>query len=177
MKRDILAGRYLKALTNTLDSDSLVPVLGQLTEIITVIKSNETVKLFFESPAVPQSDKVKALNTFIDKSGLGKELGNFLRLLAKNNKFELLSDMDLHIDKAIDTQLNQSSAIVFSSSPLTDKQEQDLVTYLKDSTDKTIKAKFKQSDEFIGGFKAILDNTIYDGTLENSINLLLRSTN
>ena len=67
---------------------------------------------------------------------------------------------------------NQIEVVVDTTDGFGKKEQEMLTKYLKDVTQKDISLSINIKDNMLGGFKATVDNILYDGTVENALDKL-----
>jgi F-type H+-transporting ATPase subunit delta len=168
MRNSILATRYINALLLTTDSkDKALAALNDLAEVINFISSSNELESLLYSPLVTVAQKKNLVTPLLDKYN-NKTLKSFILLLIQKKRITLLSDLDQLIPNLISNYLNVLEVNVETPVNFSKEDEETIKSLLSHRFDKTINPVFTKSDKILGGFKAVVGNTIYDGTLENS---------
>lgn len=169
MKNLILASRYLNAFSDSIDDkDALIASLSSLSELVDVVSNSVELNSMLYSPIISIEHKKNLITPLLDKYD-NKVLKNFVLLLVKKKRLMLLHDINRLIPLEINKINNVLEVRVESSTEFSDEDKRVVHDVLSKRFNKTIKPVFKNTNEILGGFKVIVGDTIYDGTLENSL--------
>lgn len=151
------------------EANSLEETEEELSSIVEVFFSDDTIRHYFLSPLVDPSEKERTA----DKSVRGKAseiVANFIALVVRKNRFLYLQDILEDYRSGVDLIKNRSSLRVISKESLGN----DVVERIK----KSISSKFgrelrvtEQTDpHLIGGFKIYIDDFLIDASIRAKLN-------
>ena len=168
MRHVLLATRYVKAFSNCFDNDNdKVKQLQALDRFISKIKlESDTIKML-DDPTVSLSKKIKVLNLYVPKAN--KMLINFLSLLVKKDRFFLISDMEIVVERMIYGLKNQVSATAYASASLQASDKSTIIAYLKSYFNKDVDLNMIVDESILAGVRVESNNIIFDATLDNSL--------
>ena len=169
MKDGILAERYLNALKNTLDESEVLAVLDELLEIVHSIVINKPFYSLLSSPLVSEEKKFKAISELVSKTTNPSRLLGFFKLLIQKKRVTTLSSLIVPVQQLISELSGRVNVRVEAAAAFNPSDAQVLAQYLSDVTQKTVKLEVEENPEMLGGFKAHLGDTIYDGSIQNSL--------
>lgn len=173
MSKSILAQKYAIALTRSLSKDELESTVTEVINYIDQILTNTPLSKLLLNPISQDIVKEKEIKQITQnsksKSGMSQK---FFLLLLKKKRLMLIPE----IKSCLTTQLNEIQnkiEVDIYTSKETDSTEIDkILNTIKKLTPKNIKANLHEDNKIIGGFKLAMDNTIYDATLNNTLEKL-----
>lgn len=169
MKNLILAARYLNALSESLDGKDVIEAsLTSLSDFISIISNSAALSSMLYSPMISIEQKKNLMTPLLEKYN-NRILKNFVLLLIQKKRLVLLDAIGTLIPLEINKINNILEVRVETSVDFSDQDKKNVHELLSKRFDKIIKPVFKNTDEILGGFKVIVGDTIYDGTLENSL--------
>ena len=173
MSKSILAQKYALALTQSLPKDEIESTVSEVINYIDQILSNTPLSKLLLNPISQNNIKEKEIKQITQnsksKSGMSEK---FFLLLLKKKRLSIIPE----IKNCLITQLNDIQnkiEVNIYVSKETEKTEIDkILNTIKKLTPKNIKANLHEDKKIIGGFKLAMDNTIYDATLNNTLEKL-----
>ena len=96
----------------------------------------------------------------------------FFFLLVSKNRISLLPLIKEGMKRELLDLKNEIEVYVIAASKMENQNKDRFIQYLKSQLGKEIKANFTESNRYLGGFYAKVRHTVYDGTLDNSLNNL-----
>lgn len=166
-----VAGRYARAFAevaaaHNMDPDKTVQELEQLGALFT--ESHELHNVFL-NPAVPHEQKVNLLDAIINKMGGSRMLRNFLAVLVDHRRIGQINEIAREFREQLDTRMGIADAQVNSARPLSAAEKKTLETQLAGVTGKTIRARYAENPELLGGAVVRIGSTIYDGSVRGQL--------
>jgi F-type H+-transporting ATPase subunit delta len=171
MQNDVVLARvYARALDECLSSEK--EINRALMEIEAFLDFWDGCSDFREallSPFVSLEKTLGILDGLLKKLKPAKKLGNFLRLLLKNQRLGLLGKINREYIAITDQRLNRGSATVFTSQELDEKEQQDLKKRLEVLLKKSLTIHFEVRTELLGGFMVKSGGVILDYSVQGQM--------
>ena len=167
-----LSKRYAKALFSlTLDEKQLDSVKKDIHKLNGLLAEDGDFSAFITNPIISRSRQMSVVkDTF---SGVVSELVlNFLLLLARKKRLNVLPEIILDFNRLILVHNNQIHAEVFSSSPLTDGQIDKIRQRLAKLTNKEILMNTSIDEDLLGGFTIRVEDVIIDNSIRYQLSKL-----
>ena len=142
--REIIAKKYVQALSDTFDGKSLENVAKVINSLAKAI-SDEKVAVIINAPEVSKEKKSEILLKSV-KNVKSKELNNFLKLIVENGRIELIPDIANELNKIISKKKKSYKGIVYSDSDIDSKVLGDLEKGLGKKFDSKISLSFNKGD-------------------------------
>ena len=116
--------------------------------------------------------KVAGLFIGILSGKLDGQAENFVRVLAENNRLDLLPDIRTQFEAFKNEREGVVEAEVLSAFELSEAQLADLVQRLEKKTGRKVRAKVNVDRELIGGIKVVLGDKVIDGSARAQLGAL-----
>ena len=172
-----VAKNYAQALMELAAKDLTLKetFLNEIKIINESINQATNAKKTFQSPVVSHDEK-KELIKKIFSGKLNSKVLNFLFLLIDKHRFNLLPEIQDHLNKLVNKEkgiviAEVSSVIELDSTTLEDLKQQ-LESILKKSEKVTIESKIEPS--LIGGLKVRVNDFVYDSSIKGRLENLKR---
>lgn len=149
-------------------------VFADLQEIEKALKDNEAFKTFSDNPKVSKDERLAfVLNTF---KGVDAPLLNTIKLLADKKQLGLLPEIAKAFSTFRDADLNQAHMKVESVYPLS-TEELDAIgaSFIKRTGYHKLLIENVINESLVGGIRATIGTTVYDGSVLNDLNRLEKS--
>jgi len=119
-----------------------------------------------QAAADPQRSDAQRAGLFIAVLGgrLSGEAENFVRLLAQNDRLELLPEIRAQFEALKNEREGVMEATVQSAFELSDAQLKDIVARLEQKTGRKVRPQVSVDRELIGGLKIVLGDKVIDGS-------------
>ncbi|MFT5170748.1 MAG: F-type H+-transporting ATPase subunit delta [Candidatus Marinamargulisbacteria bacterium] len=170
MQDQILSKRYVKALRNVLAKKGDVdPVFTGLIALITGIEADVKLNAFLENPVISSENKISVLKSIVEEKHQNPFVSQFFVTLVKKNRLSLLSLIKEQMKRELNDLNDQIDVYVVSATQFTEASRKAFVAVIEQKTGKTVNPKFTLSDKYLGGFYAKVGQTVYDGTLDGSL--------
>lgn len=176
MSLNVLVKRYIVAYNNCFVKQQRVDALQDLKVFCSEVLNKKAYYSFLVSPVVSFKVKKNALSDipFLQNR---PSLKNFILLLNTKHRLNLLTHIFSIVDEFILEEESKVQLYVHSPVELTSSQIQQISSLIQTKTNKTPLIEFKLDKSILGGVKIVSNNTIYDGTIINTLNKLKLSFN
>jgi F-type H+-transporting ATPase subunit delta len=134
--------------------------------------SSGDLRNFLESPAIDESAKQKAIEQIAAKMGLGAAVQNFIRLIVKHRRTDMLHEIRQAFQQELNARLGIAEAEVTSAQGLSDQQKAELTRAIERRTGKKIEARFSEDSGLLGGAVVRVGSTVYDGSVREQLSRL-----
>jgi F-type H+-transporting ATPase subunit delta len=176
MKDRVLASRYVLALENVVGESELESVYEQLISISDAfITSNAWSSL--QSPVLDIAKKKELIKALCSTLKTNSVIENFFYVLLDKNRIQLLPTISKQASERLSDLKKEILVLVEADQGFSSKDEARLSQYVANQTKKNVKLELKRVDDSLGGFKAYVDNVVYDGSVESALDKLKLSFN
>lgn len=134
--------------------------------------SSADLRNFLESPAIDESAKQKAVEQVAAKMELGAAVRNFVRLIVRHRRTEMLREIGKSFQQELNARLGIAEAEVTSALKLSDQQRGELTRAIERRTGKKIEARFSEDSTLLGGAVVRVGSTVYDGSVREQLSRL-----
>lgn len=141
---ELIAKRYIKAIKESSDSSS-VKLVASVLSVLAEAFENEKFVAIINNPDVDSKQKSEILLSST-KNVNSKEVDNLIKLLAENNRLNILPAIAEGFRKDLASSTKTYTGIVYSDSDLDDKTIQDLGSGISKKFDSTITLTFVKND-------------------------------
>lgn len=131
------------------------------------IIANPTYLDFLVSPAIPMSERLRALDEAF--GDLPEYIVSFLKLLCEKGRAPLLLSCIAAFDDLAMAAAHTAIASVYSAVELSKEQKAALVTKLETVSGKTVEAVFSVDPSLIGGVRIDMEGKTYDGSIRRRL--------
>lgn len=168
-----VAGRYAAALFDLANESSKLPeVEADLQKFRRLLDESPDLVRLVRSPVVRAEDQAKALAAIVDRAGLGALSGNFLKLLAKNRRLFVISDVISAFRALAAKSRGEATAEVTSAVALTDAQIAELKKTLKASVGKDVTLNARVDPSLLGGLVVKIGSRMVDSSIRTKLQSL-----
>ncbi len=164
------ATRYARALLDVLLKES-TPEQGaeDLGRVSALTQQFPELQRAFTNPAIPAARKRALINELLPKLSLSAPVGKLLLLLAERDRLVLLSDLITVYQERLEDLRQVVRAEVTTAEPLAPERLSSLQRRLAGATGRTVKVTTKVDPSIIGGVRARIGGTVYDGSLATQL--------
>lgn len=160
----ISEGLFESALSNNLVSQ----FKEDLKFIVFTLKNNNELFTFLTSPFIEYKEKLKTANQVFN-STLENDMLSFLNLLIEKNLLSYIEVIKTQFEKLSNEHENIIEGTIYTPFELSDNQIKSLELSFSNKLKKTIKFKQKIEKNLIAGIKIILDDTVYEYTINSKL--------
>lgn len=156
---------YANALLElAVETNSIESTEEELTQIVEVFSSDDTVRHFFLSPVVDPIQKEKAAYKAIH--GRASDIvANFISLVVRKNRFLFLPDIVESFRAGVDQLKNRSSLRILSKEALLPEQKEKIIKSLSASFKRELRVSETLDSHLIGGFRLYVDDYLIDASI------------
>ncbi|MCP4050704.1 MAG: ATP synthase F1 subunit delta [bacterium] len=169
MIKRVLASKYAIAFKHSVKQEEVSVSFETLISILENIVNESDVFEFFKSPIVDIKRKTESLDKIIERIKVSEKINNFLQLIISKNRLEILPELIAELKNELNVVLNQVEVKCYTAVDLTDEIKEKIKKTIKTFTDKKIVVDFIEDPELLGGFRFLMDNKLYDGSLKNAL--------
>lgn len=168
-----VAGRYASALFDlAVEQGKAADVEQDLTSFQALIDESADLRRLVKSPAFTGGDQVKAISAIVDRAGLSTISANFLRVIARNRRLYVVSDMIRAYRQLAARARGEIDAEVVSAAPLTEAQVVQLSDTLKAAVGKDVRIQTRVDSALLGGLVVKVGSRMIDSSLKTKLNSL-----
>ena len=144
--------------------------LKQFKDFCTAFSDSMELRNVLASPAVPREAKHGVIEKLAARLGAGKIVRNFLFVVADHRRMHMLPEIYAAFEEVIREREGVAEAEISSATDLSAAQKKRFSQILERLTGKKIQAKFSLNPDLLGGAVVRVGDTIYDGSVRNSLN-------
>jgi F-type H+-transporting ATPase subunit delta len=165
-----IARPYAAALFDLARSDgSVAAVESGLDAVHKLSGESADFRRFLRSPVIGAGEKSAALETILGKIDIGKTVGNFLRVVARNGRLFALPAIVREFQALAAAERGEVSADVTSAAPLSAAQRKSLADTLKHKIGKTVTLTEHVDPSLIGGLQVKVGSQMIDSSLKTKL--------
>ena len=167
-----IAYRYAKSLLLLAEEKKILNNISVDAELIynTIFVSKE-LRSVLKSPVVKLNIKKSLLNKIFENK-ICQEAMNFLDFVIEKKREDILLEIFKEFLLLVDKENNVINTKVVSAVALNDETKQSIIRKFENRTGKNIKVNYTLDPELIGGFIIKIEDTVYDASIKNQLQLL-----
>lgn len=170
MNVETIARRYASALADVVTKSGETEVVkAELKTWVELINANGNLQKIFANPAIAHLSKEKILEDLLAKTKPSRTTANFLRVLLRNNRLVILSEINQTFLKVLEERSGIAAGQVISARPLSESEKSALQTALAKLTGKKIFLNYQINENIIGGVITRIGSTIYDNSVRTRL--------
>jgi len=166
-----VARPYAEAAFKLADEAGALAKWSEMLGSLAQVGADARVRASVADPNLPDA-KVAGLFISILSGQLDGQAENFVRVLAQNNRLDLLSEIRTQFEALKNEREGVVEAEVQSAFELSDAQLADLVQRLEKRTGRKVRATVNVDRELIGGVKVVLGDKVIDGSARAQLGAL-----
>jgi F-type H+-transporting ATPase subunit delta len=161
--------RYAKSLMAVAIERGTSPeeILGDLENAAVFLAEQPRILELFKNPKLPMADRLGALERFLAASHLQPLNQNFLRLLLRKQRMDILGGIVEEFRALADAQAGIIRAEVSSAAPLTDTVVELIRSRLAARFGKQVILSLAVEPELIGGLVVRVGSLLFDGSIRS----------
>jgi F-type H+-transporting ATPase subunit delta len=144
--------------------------LKQLADFEAAFVESSELRNFLTSPGVPREAKHGIIEKIAARIGAGKIIRNFLFVISDHQRSHILPEIVAAFQDVIRQRQGIAEAEISSAVELSAPQKKKFAQTLERLTGKKIQAKYSLDPALLGGAVVRVGDTIYDGSVRNSLN-------
>lgn len=161
-----LAERYARALAEVIGPEGdYRQAFRDLENFASVYKESAELREVFESPAVAPEQKTKVMLAILERLEASSVTTRFFRVLLAHYRMNLLEEIRTAFEEIVNNRLGVVKMKVTSASPLSSKQQQEILGRFGELTQKRVDIEYQVDPNLLGGVLAQIKSTVYDGTV------------
>ncbi len=165
-----IGSTYAKALFDVaLEENVLETMKADFNAFVEALKLEPSYMDVLKHPKLSKEDK-KSLVSRVLANNTSHLLTNFLMVLIDKDRINMLGEILVSFNEAVNTHLGITEGTVYSAVALSEEQLQTLTDTFTKKLAKEVKFNVVLDSSLIGGFKVSVNNVVYD----NSIKLQLK---
>lgn len=169
-----VAGRYASALFDLANDDRKLPDVEQdMLRVEQLIIDNPDLARMVRSPVFSADEQGKAIGAIAARAALAPLTGNFLKLLARNRRLFVLTDIIKAFRGIVARHRGEVTADVVSAHPLNDGQLAALTDTLSGTAGgKKVRISTSVDPALLGGLVVKMGSRMIDSSLKTKLNTL-----
>ena len=144
--------------------------LKQLRDFAAAFAESADLRNVLANPAVPKEAKHGVIEKIAARLGAGKIIRNFLFVVADHHRTHVFPEILATFEQVIRQRQGIAEAEICSAVELSAAQKKRFSQILERITQKKVEAKFSLDPGLLGGAVVRVGDTIYDGSVRNSLN-------
>ena len=166
-----VARPYAEAVFRLADADGALPKWSEMLVALAAVAADARMLAAIKDPNLSDA-KVAGLFISILAGKLNGDAENLVRVLAENDRLELLTEIRRQYEALRNEREGIVQAEVQSAFDLSDAQVRDLVSRLEKKTGRKVRAKVTLDKELIGGVRVVLGDKVIDGSARAQLGAL-----
>ena len=163
-----LARPYAEAVFRMAQGEKDLAGWSSRVQSLALIVSDAQVARLIVDPAVA-ADRVASLIIEVAGADLGERGGNFVKVLAENNRLALLPEISTQFETLKANAEATLEATITSAQELTQAQIDDLVAGLKAKFNRAVNVQVALDPELIGGAVIAIGDQVIDGSVKGRL--------
>src|SRR5512146_239948 len=166
-----VTSRYARAFADVVIDLKLDPtqIREELRSMVEIVGANPDLRRVWESPAVPQEQKLKLLDALAARAGLVSPVRNFMAVLIDHGRMAMLAEIATQFEVELNQRLGVAEAEVTSVRELSSQERAALEEQLAKVTGMKVRASYALDRKLLGGAVVKVGSTIYDGSLRGQL--------
>lgn len=163
-----LARPYAEAVFRMAQGENDLAGWSSRVQSLALIVSDAQVARLIADPAVP-AERVASLIIEVAGGDLGERGGNFVKVLAENDRLSLLPEIGVQFEALKANAEGTLEATITSAQELTQAQIDDLVAGLKAKFNRAVNVQVALDPELIGGAVIAIGDQVIDGSVKGRL--------
>lgn len=170
-ERSTIARPYAEAAFRIADSSGKLPEWAAMLAALAEVAGNERVKAAIADPNMP-APKVAGVFISVLAGKLTGEAENLVRVLAENNRLELLPEIRVQFEVLKDEREGVVEAQIISAFELDAAQRSELTELLEKHTGRKVRTRVGLDKELIGGVRVVIGDKVIDASVRAQLSAL-----
>lgn len=141
----------------------------ELKDLVALVQDNQNLLKFFSSPLIPADAKKDLIESVTAALKLSKPMQRFAALLVHNDRLALIDKIHSFYMRKLEDSRNHATAIVTSTTQVSEKTKVKLKVLLEKYFDKSIDLSYEINNDLLGGIMVRIDNQIIDHSLKGEL--------
>ena len=167
----IIAKRYAKALVQLAEEKKTVDqTRADLAAFVGAVETLPALQKLFTSPVFTSENKKAVIRELAGKLNLQQSTQRFVEHLAETGRIRYIKDVYGAFQEILAERTNRAMARLTTAAAINPADLADIKKKLETLTGKQVDIDSSIDATLIGGAKAQIGSTIYDGTIKNQLN-------
>jgi len=168
-----LARPYAEAVFLMAEEKGSIDKWSDALEFLKLVMSDELISKFADNPKVSQAMLEKAMLD-ISKDQLDEEGLNLIKLLIKNDRLQLVSEVQEQYEIKKAQKSGELNVEITSAFPMSESDQKELVKSLSTAFGKQVKVSVEEDSSLIGGMIVRAGDKVIDGSVSGQIQQLAK---
>lgn len=166
----IIAKRYAKALVQLAEEEKTVDkTKADLDAFTSAVDALPALQKLFASPIFTPENKKAVIKELAEKLGMQPTTQRFVEHLAETGRIRYIGDLYEAFLEILAERQNRAMARLTTAATINPADLEDIKKKLESLTGKQVDIDSQVDASLIGGAKAQIGSTIYDGTIKNQL--------
>ena len=161
--------RYAKALLGLAQEQNLIESTGIELAKVAEVLAEPTLAKTLSLPNLSPKTRKDIVDQLIKAFSPSALLGNFLRVLAENDRLKNFPEIERAYQQLLEQQLGRVRARIRIAMPISDGELQSLVDAFSRLTQKTVVPAVEIDPELLGGVVVEIAGKVYDASLKTQL--------
>ena len=167
----IIAKRYARALVELSEEKKTVDkTKADLAAFVDAVDALPAMQKLFASPVFTPENKKAVIKDLAGKLGMQPTTQRFVEHLAETGRIRYVKDVNEAFQEILAERQNRAAVRLSTAVAINDGDLADIKQKLEGLTGKQVDINSQVDATLIGGAKAQIGSTIYDGTIKNQLN-------
>ena len=181
MNRKTLARPYARALFSYISERGDLSRFSEILKVLKTLSLDKEIIRIYKDSSIPKGKVVEIVLNSVESITSSysdrevKHLGNFLKLVIKNKRFQLLDEIENLYDNYLMQKRNTLAAEVISSHKLSKSERYIVQEYLQKNFSKSVSLKYRTKKTLIGGLVIRSNEWTLDLTIEGKLRHLTKA--
>jgi F-type H+-transporting ATPase subunit delta len=164
------ATRYARALLDVLLKESTAEQgVEDLAKVTALLQQFPELQRAFTNPVIPVARKRALVAELLPRLSLSAPVGKLLLMLAERDRLVLLPDLVAVFQERVEELQQIVRAEVTTAEPIAAERLSALQQRLASATGRTVKVTTRVDPSIIGGMKAQIGSTVFDGSIASQL--------
>ena len=169
------ARRYAKALLSLAQETGEEETIGTELNQIAIVLAEPSIAKVLALPTLPLTARRNIVEQLITAAAPKAVVGNFLRVLAENDRLSVFADIENGYQTLLEKLLGRVRATVKSASELSEDELKSIVDVFSQKTQKTVIPTVEIDPELLGGVSVEVEGRVYDASLKTQLRRISES--
>lgn len=166
------AKRYAKALLSLATAQGTREQVGTALSELTAVLADPTIERVIALPTLPVKARKEIVEHLVTTMSLDPLVGNFLRVLADNDRLTVLANIDRAYQLLLERALGRVRAKIQSAATLSAEELSTIVEAFSRLTNMTVVPTVEVKPELLGGVVVEIAGQVYDASLKTQLRRL-----
>ncbi|RME03817.1 MAG: ATP synthase F1 subunit delta [Planctomycetota bacterium] len=165
-----LSKPYSEALFDLAKKHNLLHQLEEeLQAFFTLLQQQESIRIFFEAPHIPASEKIQVIQRTFQKTQASSLFLNFLKVLAQNRRFSLFPSILQQYKALLDKEEGRLHVKAITARKTEEDVIQKITQTVQQKTGKTVILDHKVQPDILGGMILQIEDTQINGSVRQRL--------